>query len=269
MENTQVKTILKKENNKKKMKNSKKLIYIIMLVFGGLCSLLLICTIRANETYDVVWNIIAMFGSGVFCSALVAWLIETRDEKQLKREQFEKRKKILSRFESSLKYLLRQELKNLTSCVVLIENNNTMRKKTMRQRDVISKIKCTIDEIKEPNGKVHQINDAVGIEYCKTQEWIHKKIYQNTLYAYSNLLNVISCVLEDLNLYLATDIFEEEKIEELENIKSSIDYIIDAARVENEGMLLEEKRNFFERLTTCLMVLGFNLDDEVECYCYE
>lgn len=64
--------------------------YIIMMVSGIVLTLLLFCTIWVSSCWDIVFNVFAMLGSGVFCSAIVSLIVEQnneRREKQRKQEQ--------------------------------------------------------------------------------------------------------------------------------------------------------------------------------------
>ena len=73
--------------------------YMWMLLMGFLLTALLVLTIWiTSEPWKTIFNISAMLGSGVFCSALVSWIIEVNNNKAIAKEHERQRKFIYRRY---------------------------------------------------------------------------------------------------------------------------------------------------------------------------
>jgi hypothetical protein len=79
-------------------------IYILMIVVGAILTASFVITIWTNPNIDAIINIVAMVGSGVFCSAIVALFTELRNERILELEHSRQREYILSSLKDSLKF---------------------------------------------------------------------------------------------------------------------------------------------------------------------
>ena len=79
-------------------------IYILMIVVGAILTASFVITILTNPNIDAIINIVAMVGSGVFCSAIVALFTELRNERILELEHNRQREYILSSLRNSLKF---------------------------------------------------------------------------------------------------------------------------------------------------------------------
>ena len=85
-----------------------------MIISGVVLTLLLIATIWTNDEIDVIFNILSMIGSGIFCSAIVSWIIEENNIRKAREEKIKHREFILKGIRTRLKTYLFWEVDQLS-----------------------------------------------------------------------------------------------------------------------------------------------------------
>ena len=86
--------------------------YIWMIAVGFVLTISFIATIWLKCVWDTIFNIVAMIGSGILCSAVVSYIIEISNNKRDEKLKQEQQKYIFSSAKDSLLWLFSLEYKN-------------------------------------------------------------------------------------------------------------------------------------------------------------
>ena len=139
-----------------------------MIVVGAILTTLFVIIIWSNQNVDVIINIVAMVGSGVFCSAIVALFTELRNERILELEHSRQRGYILSSLKNSLKFFFVWELKQVSSYAILSKSGNKKTNKyDLSVLDSINKIINYLEQISSSIETIYQYSSVIDSEYLK------------------------------------------------------------------------------------------------------
>ncbi|MBO5394279.1 MAG: hypothetical protein J6A28_00010 [Clostridia bacterium] len=132
--------------------------YIWMLSIGLVFSFSLCFSIIPGCPYwlVVLTDIFAMLGSGLVCSAVVTWIVESNNEKHRKIDI--KRQKVfaLSAIVDRTKYLLKNEIRNMSAFLLVREE----------KKRKIRKVNASIEETAEILSEMlARINPIIKTEY--------------------------------------------------------------------------------------------------------
>lgn len=86
------------------MKNNNAIIFIIVL--GAVMTLFMFFTLNASGVWAILFNILSMLGSGVFCSGVVSLLLEKKNYRQTQKKNKEIKKAILLEIHNSIEILI-------------------------------------------------------------------------------------------------------------------------------------------------------------------
>ena len=86
------------------MKNNNAIILII--VIGAVMTLFMFFTLNASGVWAILFNILSMLGSGVFCSGVVSLLLEKKNYRQTQKRNKEIKKAILLEIHNSIEILI-------------------------------------------------------------------------------------------------------------------------------------------------------------------
>ena len=86
------------------MKNNNAIIFIIVL--GAVMTLFMFFTLNASGVWAILFNILSMLGSGVFCSGVVSLLLEKKNYRQTQKRNKEIKKAILLEIHNSIEILI-------------------------------------------------------------------------------------------------------------------------------------------------------------------
>ena len=251
------------------MKASKH-IYILMIVVGAILTASFVITIWTNPNIDAIINIVAMVGSGVFCSAIVALFTELRNERILELEHNRQREYILSSLKNSLKFFFVWELKQISSYSILAKTDN---KKTNKYElsvlDSINKIINYLEQISSSIETIYQYSSVIDSEYLKRMKARNNLAYESVLPYYKNLQSIISSLIIDSNNYLISGVLNEKKINTLKDMQQDISTIIDYSNEDGLELLFEFKLLFFKNLSEYLDAIEINKSEKLNCHIIE
>jgi hypothetical protein len=245
-------------------------IYILMIVVGAILTASFVITIWTNPNIDAIINIVAMVGSGVFCSAIVALFTELRNERILELEHNRQREYILSSLKNSLKFFFVWELKQISSYSILAKTDN---KKTNKYElsilDSINKIINYLEQISSSIETIYQYSSVIDSEYLKRIKARNNLAYESVLPYYKNLQSIISSLIIDSNNYLISGVLDEKKINTLKDMQQDINAIIGYSNEDGLELLFEFKLLFFKNLSEYLDAIEINKSERLNCYIRE
>ena len=91
--------------------------YVLWLSISGVSTFLLLLKVCSciPDTLNIVWDLCAIFGGGVFCSTLVSWFVEAQNAKRNKEEQAHQREYILAATRNSFIRVYERELVEISN----------------------------------------------------------------------------------------------------------------------------------------------------------
>lgn len=254
------------------MLKASKRVYVWMIVVGIVLTISLVSKIWTGDNIDIIFDIIAMIGSGVLCSAIVALLTEIRNEKMMSMAQQKNRGFVLSVITNGIKGLLILELKYLSAYALL---SNTERKETqncdLAISEIIDKINCILGTITSSIETIYQSSHIPRIDnaYLKRISERSHLAYQCVFPYYENLRNTTQKLLDESNYCLISGILDEDTITFLNAMQQDLSSIIASSDDANLELLFEFKMIFFDNLSKYLDVLGVDKDELLHCYVKE
>ena len=241
-----------------------------MIVVGAILTALFVITIWSNQNVDVIINIVAMVGSGIFCSAIVALFTELRNERILELEHSRQREYILSSLKNSLKFFFVWELKQVSSYAVLSKSGNKKTNKyDLSVLDSINKIVNYLEQISSSIETICQYSSVIDSEYLKRIKARNNLVYESILPYYKNLQSIISYLIIDSNNYLISGVLDEKKINTLKDMQQELNTIIEYSNEDGLELLLEFKLLFFKNLPKYLDTIEINKSEKLNCYIRE
>lgn len=233
-------------NNKKKNKATKykgNIVYIIMLVAGFLATFSYVGTIWASNAGDIILNIFAMLGSGIFCSGIVSLIVEKAGKKR-------QREFLLFKFVGILSILIREELLYLSSLYVLDikEENKETVEVDISYKEAVNKILSYLGELikKEPEEtKQAPTSPKFTVQYGKMKDAYG---YGHTLSYYNSLIVALSELTANESLFLIEGVFTEDEINALYGLQNFINPIKMSSEMGNYLTTLERKKFFYNQL---------------------
>lgn len=245
-----------------------KLLYIIMAGTGLVLTLSLIASIWTNDNVTIILNIVAMIGSGVLCSALVALFTELRDERLIKAEYNRQRKYIFASLKNTLRNILIFEIKNLSAYSLLIEPNKKTNKHNFSIAEAVEKIIFFLSQMNSIQN-IDQIDFIIDSHYLDRIKARNAFTYELTLPYYKSLLNAIASIIAESNNFLICGVLNENQIETLKDWQWEINPIIEHSKESTLELLLDFKTLFFKNIYKYLDVLDFDKNEQLNCYIVE
>lgn len=247
--------------------------YPPMLWGGGLSTLILFLQLFPTipTWLDIIINIIAMLGSGVFCSALVSILIEKQNKTLEKARKNEQRQYILLSVKDRLKRVYSRELYQLSFYYAkyVLKKETKLLTEELTVEELSKKLNHLIEQIiklkeSESTSADMTVIDADFDNRIKHEyDFLVKRSESFFLSVHHSLLEI----LDNFTIYYASGIISEDDKNILIGIDSDVDDII-AFSTEQElenGNLLEFKRIFFEKMNHSLSSLGIDSNTTIRC----
>lgn len=245
-----------------------KLLYIIMAGTGLVLTLSLIASIWTNDNVTIILNIVAMIGSGVLCSALVALFTELRDERLIKAEYNRQRKYIFASLKNTLRNILIFEIKNLSAYSLLIEPNKKTNKHNFSITEAVEKIIFFLNQMNSIQN-IAQIDFIIDSRYLERTNARNAFTYELTLPYYKSLLNAVASIIAESNNFLICGVLNENQIENLKDWQWEINPIIEYSNESTLELLFDSKTLFFESLYEYFDLLDFDKNEKLNCYIVE
>lgn len=240
-----------------------------MAVTGLVLTLSLIASIWTNDNVTIILNIVAMIGSGVLCSALVALFTELRDERLLKAEHNRQRNYIFASLKNTLRNILIFEIKNLSAYSLLPEQDKKTNNHDLAITEIIEKIIFYLKQINSSIQNIYQISPIIDSHYLERTNARNTFAYELTLPYYKSLLNAVASIIAESNNFLICGVLNENQIETLKDWQWEINPIIEHSNESTLELLLDFKTLFFKNIYKYLDVLDFDKNEKLNCYIVE
>lgn len=235
--------------------------YVWLLSLGIVLSFSLCFSIIEGCPYWVVvlMDIFTTLGSGLVCSAVVTWIVESNNEKHHQRDLNRQRLFALSEIVNRTKYLLKNEIRNMSAfLLVREERKRKVRKATASIEEVVLIL----------NNFLSRVEAIVKTEY-KPSPLKERLLFSDLIPVYQTLNRNILGVLEDSPVYFVNGVFDEEGIGQLQQIQSYLNEIISWSHSSSVENAIEAKKALFVEVLSCLRTLGIDILQPMEYYINE
>ena len=245
--------------------------YIAMVVIGVILTLSLIVTLWLPENHwsVVAFNILAMLGSGVLCSAIVSWIIEWNNDKTLDKEHQRQREFFFRSLQSGIDTLIVFELLNLSGFVLLKNEGirKSQQKKWSRQA-IVAHLQEYVDQIINSIEVFCQHPKTTDSTYFDKIIERNNLAFKNTGGYYRYLDTTLSMLLSESNIYFINGVLTEQQIKGIQSVQQAIQEVLGVSE-DDLDTLFEMKRLFFKELHDCMHLFEMDSDKEIRCYVKE
>ena len=222
-------------------------------VFAKACD----CT---TDFWRIVFDFLAMIGSGVFCSTIVSCFIEAQNKSKEKRDRTEQRRFVFSAARNSFIRLFTREITNISMYYSkhITKEDTEWLKEEIRLQDIGEKILLLLNGIIEDEEKKRTCSsNIITVESMKQEEELKSHLVTNNKVYYKSLHQSLSELSTFLNTYFIAGLVTEQQVDLLKELTWTIDDILlcDPAIGVDDGSVLEFKRILFEKTCEYLSVL--------------
>lgn len=238
--------------------------YIIMITFGVLATLSLIFTIFSDCVWDVIWNIMAMIGSGVLCSAIVSWRVEAANLREQKANISKQREFVTMSTRIWMKQVLALEIQKTSGYLHLHNPQSfTFCSQEMKIGEINKLLLSCIEKAKEKMS----LDDEQPIVDAENERKKHGFLCNQIMPYYTVLNNRIADIIENSSFFFINGIFSEEEIKDLASLKNIVESIVNEADWYDRHGLIEYKKIFYEKYKKYAALFGITEEEKIEiCY---
>lgn len=214
-----------------------------------------------------------MLGSGIFCSTLVSWIIETQNKKREKVIQKEQREYVLSTVKNSFCMVYKRELESFSDyCNNRIIPNKCRLKNTKHTLiEIKERLIHLIDKngfvrTAEENGRTVTINEST----LRDSEMHYCLIKRNLIY-YKLLHQHLLELATHFTFYLLSNVLTEKEIDAINEFTSDIHNVIllHPDDYENAENILNFKKIVFQKTDTILPLLSISEEMQIDVRYWE
>ena len=241
-----------------------------LMLFGGITLTGLLFFKLCDDSLSVksiLLDILAMLGSGVFCSAIVSLIIEKQNKKAIKKMREEQTQFVLRSAQRSIINLFRYELRNLSGYYAdyVLKEKRTLTKKELTFKEIGDEIVRLINEIK--NFESECLNSGGAIitpETIKRDEDKSKTLARNPRPYYESIYEKLQSITSNSSLYLVNDIFDKKEIAFFDTLTWDVQGVLnyDTEMHVYDGTLLEFKLCLYEQTED--IISKFHLENSKE-----
>ena len=242
--------------------------YFWMIAVGFVLTISFIATIWLKGVWDTIFNIVAMIGSGILCSAVVSYIIEISNNKRDEKLKQEQQKYILSSAKDSLLWLFSLEYKNLSEYLTLSDTTNKFKtnKKELEVKETLNEVSNYLSQITNNASICFQFTNVIDSNYLTRIKRRDDLAFKNNLPYYEKLNKELLKIIEDSNYYYTTEIFTKEQLKIIQDIQIDIDPIIYYSNENNLDILFEFKEIFITNISKHLNLFNIKESDKIVCY---
>lgn len=242
--------------------------YIWMIIIGIIATLIYIITIWTEIVWDTILNIVLTMGSGVLCSAIVAWISESIQKKNDGNKKREQRNYILSVVKNLFLILFSSEYKNLSEYLILNDKSNKYKtiSKEIKVENVLDELNVMLEQITDNVTTSYQLPDIIDSNYLMKINKRNELAFRSLLCLYERLNKDLLKIYEDSNIYFLDEVFNKGQIEKIHNIQMDIDSIIACSNENDIELLFEIKRPFIKDIKKSLDVFNIKPSERIKCY---
>ena len=242
--------------------------YFWMIAVGFVLTISFIATIWLKGVWDTIFNIVAMIGSGILCSAVVSYIIEISNNKRDEKLKQEQQKYILSSAKDSLLWLFSLEYKNLSEYLTLSDTTNKFKtnKTELEVKEILNEVSNYLSQITNNASICFQFTNVIDSNYLTRIKRRDDLAFKNNLPYYEKLNKELLKIIEDSNYYYTTEIFTKEQLKIIQDIQIDIDPIIYYSNENNLDILFEFKEIFITNISKHLNLFNIKESDKIVCY---
>ncbi len=242
--------------------------YIWMIIIGFVLTISFVTTIWLKDVWDTIFNIVAMIGSGILCSAVVSYIIEISNNKRDEKLKQEQQKYILSSVKDSLLWLFSLEYKNLSEYLILGDTTNKYKtnKKELKVEEALNEVSNYLKEITNNATICFLYTNVIDSNYLTRIKRRDDLAFKNNLPYYERLNKELLKINGDSNYYYTTGIFTKEQLKIIQDIQIDIDQIIYYSNENNLDILFEFKEMFITNISKHLNLFNIKESDKIVCY---
>ncbi len=225
----------KKQFNFKKIFKSKYFYLPMFLIAGTVLTIIFsnkICNI------DILFGI----GTGILGSSTVSIFIEIYNDMRNNRKKMTNRKIILD--DINILDLFKTELQNYSSYCYLYNNSMKLSYHNETIDNVLVQIENFSKEI-DSHIKYEKTPDGV-VKYAENLNKKNEYLFINVLPNYQTLLNNLEKIILEKNFYINSDLFTQNEINNLIELKSYTQRIVKLSEAKSEIYIIEAKKNFYD-----------------------
>ena len=245
--------------------------YLWMIVVGFILTISFIATIWLKGVWAIIFNIIAMIGSGILCSAVVSYIIEISNNKRDEKLKQEQQEYILYSVKNSLLNLFSLEYKNLSEYLTLNDTTNQYKtnKQELEVKNVLNKVGGYLSQITDNATICFLYTNVIDSNYLTRIKRRDDLAFKNNLPYYEKLNRELLKIYDDSNYYFTTGIFNKEQLDTIHNIQLDIEQIIFYSNENNLDNLFEFKEMFITNISKHLSLFNIKKSDKIICYSKE
>ena len=214
----------------------------------------------------------AMLGGGIFCSAIVSWLIDMQNKRIEASRRKQQRAFILAAVKDGFIRLLERELLEISSyhSKYLSSGKRTF----VAKKSTITKV-CVhiVDMLNDIGNDEEQQKRVIVItpELMVQDNDKIKHILKNNLPYYENLHQHLLKVSTSYDLFLIDGIFNEQQIGLFNDLLSEVLDVLSykSADGTEDGAIIVIKRMFFEKISQWFEVFDISGSDLIRAHYYE
>lgn len=235
--------------------------YLWLLAVGLFFSFSLCFTIIPLCPYWVVvlMNIFAMLGSGLVCSAVVSWFVEINNEKRERENINRQRLFALSEISNNIKYLIRNEMRNLSAFLLVQEE-----KKRKVRKGTASIEECT----NNLHNMLLRVNSIIKTDY-KPSELKERLLFNDIVPIYQSLNRSLLTILNDSPVYFVNGVLDEASIEKMQQLQGLLNEIISLSYSSSTEEAIEAKLEFSQEVLEMLSYMYIDIKQNMTYFINE
>ncbi len=239
-----------------------------MIVIGFVLTISFIATIWLKGAWNTIFNIFAMIGSGILCSAVVSYIIEASNNKRDENLKKEQQKYVLSSVQNSLLWLFSLEYKNLSEYLGLSDTTNKYKtnKKELEVEKALNEVRNYLSQITNNASICFQFTNVIDSNYLTRIKRRDDLAFKNNLPYYERLNKELLKIYEDSNYYLTIGILGKEQLRVIHDLQIDVDQIIYYSNENNLDTLFEFKEIFIKNISKNLSLFNIKESDKIICY---
>ena len=249
----------------------KKRNYILLLVFSGIPTFLLLLKMCPciPETWNIIWDLCAIFGGGVFCSTLVSMFVEGQNAKRDQREQEHQREYILAAARNSFLRIYERELVEISNYHIKYISSKEIpwSIEHLTPGEMSNKLIKMLDEIENAEAKLLG-EHVITVETIRRSEQKYLFLVKKNHLYYQALHQNLLELSTHYTTYLISGIFTEPQIDALKMLAMEIHDILTFAPEDDigDGTILEFRKMLFERTSEILPILNICAEEKVRVH---
>ena len=237
--------------------------YYLMMIIGVVLTLLLFNKLCGEipTWLTISLDVLAMLGSGIFCSAIVSLIIDKQNQKVSVEKIEEQRNFILSSSQRNIVNLYKRELTELSiyHTNYILKEKGKWIKQELTLSEIGEEIVSLLNKIKEFENKQVITADMTVIDsdYIKREEKKYPHLAKNTRLYYENLYQDIQRIISQADSYFINDIFDKKQIDDFKMFAWEVQDNLSFSSEQEvfDGTLLETKLTFFEKTDEIISLL--------------